>query len=393
MLRAAVFAVAAVSRYVGVAAQQELGTFDSNAAAQNPLKGMLTSPEWSTPPYLDTLPSSLEFYYVGIADVMESMTSFTGMDTFLEPRLAATASRGKHVVLRLILDYPNRPLPNDVPQFLIDGGLTMNAYTDFGGGLSPDYSSPALLAALDAVIAELGSRFDGDQRLGFLQIGLLGFWGEWHTFGLPDSQGIPAATKDRVIAAFSAAFSQTQVQVRVPWGAALTAGGVLGLHDDSFAYSTLDGADNGGVMVPWFFWPDVVAQGGDTVWQRAAMGGELRPELQETIFNDNYPASTEYHQDYTRCVDLTHATCAPFLIAFELLSHVFHCFWSSFSVNNRLPPGTCSTTKATLRTGATTTATPARRWTPRWPPPTAWDTLSSSPRWPSWTTTTKTRST
>ena len=304
MLRAAVPLFVAA----GAAAQNVvLPPHNPAAAAHNPLKGMLTSPDWSAPPYLDSLPSGLEFFYVGIDDVMESMTSFEGMDTYLEPRIAATASRDKHSVIRLMLDYPNRPLPNDVPQFLIDEGLTMTPYEDFGGGLSPDYSSPQLIAALEAVIAELGSRYDGDPRVGFVQIGLLGFWGEWHTWPY---EWIPAETKDAVIAAFSTAFTHTQIQVRVPWASAIEAGGVLGLHDDSFAYSTLDGDADGGGETPWYFWPSLVNHSppADTVWRTGAMGGELRPELQETIFNDDYPTGTHGHQDFVRCVEETHAT-------------------------------------------------------------------------------------
>eukprot|EP01052_Picozoa_sp_SAG31_P004429 SAG31_NODE_183_length_20987_cov_8.711078_13_plen_268_part_00 len=117
---------------------------------------------------------------------------------------------------------------------------------------------------------------------------------------------IPNETKEAVVAAFGTAFQQTQVQVRYPFSSATDRG--FGLHDDSFAYSTLDGEPNGGIDVDWFFWPKVVQAGADNLWQTGVMGGELRPELQETVFNPDYPAGTEYHQDYTLCVEQTHAT-------------------------------------------------------------------------------------
>ena len=70
MLRAAVPLFVAA----GAAAQNvALPPHNPAAAAHNPLKGMLTSPDWSAPPYLDSLPSGLEFFYVGIDDVMESV--------------------------------------------------------------------------------------------------------------------------------------------------------------------------------------------------------------------------------------------------------------------------------------------------------------------------------
>jgi hypothetical protein len=42
--------------------------------------------------------------------------------------------------------------------------------------------------------------------------------------------------------------------------------------------------------VSWFFWPSVVAAGAGEQWRLGAMGGELRPELQSTIFDADYAA-------------------------------------------------------------------------------------------------------
>ena len=109
------------------------------------------------------------------------MGSFPGFDTVVEPRLAASASRGKHAILRFYLDYPrdNATYVSHTPQFLIDGGLTMTAWWSDAlgaGGQSPDYADESLLSALDNFVAELGSRYDADARVGFVQLGLLGFW-------------------------------------------------------------------------------------------------------------------------------------------------------------------------------------------------------------------------
>ena len=70
-------------------------------------------------------------------------------------------------------------------------------------------------------------------------MGLLGFWGEWHTY--PHTSWIPADTKRRVIGAFAAAFNTTQLQLRYPndYKTAADRHGKarFGLHDDSFSYS------------------------------------------------------------------------------------------------------------------------------------------------------------
>eukprot|EP01052_Picozoa_sp_SAG31_P004428 SAG31_NODE_183_length_20987_cov_8.711078_12_plen_46_part_00 len=45
--------------------------------------------------------------------------------------------------------------------------------------MSPNYADLHLIAALESFIAEFGRRYDADPRIGFVQVGLLGYWGEW----------------------------------------------------------------------------------------------------------------------------------------------------------------------------------------------------------------------
>ena len=48
-----------------------------------------------------------------------------------------------------------------------------------------------------------------------------------------------------------------------------------------------------------------------------AMGGEVPPELQATIFDDNYAAGTQYKQDFGMCAEETHATYMLNYYAFQ----------------------------------------------------------------------------
>jgi len=305
----------------------------ANAAAARPapLKGFLTSPEWhnggyANPQYYNDPESTMEFYYIGLSDVMTGMTSFPGFDTVVEPRIAASASRGKHAILRFYMDYP-QPAGSYVshtPQFLIDDyNLQMTPWTSVdlnAVGSSPDYSDENLKTALANFAAALGNRYDGDNRIGYVQVGLLGFWGEWHTWTENSATHgwIPDATKMALIDAFDDAFETTQIQIRYPhWyavGAYQRQG--LGLHDDSFAHSTIDDGVYGTAM-SWFFWSQVQAIAATDFWMSGAMGGEVRPELQATIFDDNYAAGTQYKQDFGQCAETTHATYMLNYYAFE----------------------------------------------------------------------------
>ena len=120
--------------------------------------------------------------------------------------------------------------------------------------LTPDYEHPALRKVLRQFIAELGRKYDGDPRIGFITAGLLGHWGEWHTY--PQEKLFASkAVQAEVLDAYAAAFSATHVLLRYPAGAensslAPNAERAFGYHDDSFAWATLD---TGRKEDAWFY--------------------------------------------------------------------------------------------------------------------------------------------
>ena len=51
----------------------------------------------------------------------------------------------------------------------------------------PDWNDPFVLQRIGALMNALGLRYNDDPRIGTIDIGLYGSWGEWHTAGLPDT--------------------------------------------------------------------------------------------------------------------------------------------------------------------------------------------------------------
>ncbi|GAA2896997.1 hypothetical protein GCM10020220_103580 [Nonomuraea rubra] len=181
----------------------------------NPLEGFI--------PYAGaytTFPHSMEWFYLPVNAVMTGPHRFDWRA--LEEQLDAIAARGHQAAFRFYLDYPGKP--SGVPQFLLDQGLLTRPYDDFGNNgqsVSPDYDDPNLTAALDRFIAALGRRYDGDPRIGFVQLGLLGFWGEWHTWphnGDPGTENWFASPAEqlRVLDAYDRAFDRTRLMVPLP---------------------------------------------------------------------------------------------------------------------------------------------------------------------------------
>ena len=124
-------------------------------------------------------------------------------------------ARGKQVIFRVYLDYPSKP--SGVPDWLLAKGLKTRPYTDYGGGRSPDYDDPQLVAGLERLIAALGKRYDRDPRVAFIALGTLGYWGEWHTY--PHNDWFASdATQQRVVSAYHRAFPDKILMGRYPEG-------------------------------------------------------------------------------------------------------------------------------------------------------------------------------
>lgn len=314
------------------------------APADNPLKGFMPFYDAygsADSPIANDFPHSMEWFYVPLRNLMNGPNSFT-FETGMEPQLQSIASRGHQAALRVYLDYPSKP--TGIPQFLLDGGLEVRPYTFFGNSLrrtdsvSPNYDDPNLVAALESFIAEFGRRYDGDPRIGFITLGLIGFWGEWHTWpmdgytqetsvykALPDPEEenwMPSEeTQLRIIQAYDNAFNKTRLLLRYPM---VRPGGRearpghrevyrsmefnIGYHDDSFAYNTLYGED-------WYFMGKMEWRGGINKWKTEPIGGELRPEIQLTVWAD--PPTAKDTEDFSAAVDGTHVS---WLIAHHLFT-------------------------------------------------------------------------
>jgi hypothetical protein len=142
-----------------------LGTANPDVAIGNPLKGLVTSPAWTGAQTPSRLPTSLEFFYFGLDEIMVGNNKFDW--TVLDRVLQDAASRYKHVIWRVYCHYPGRSLA--VPKYLLEQGV------DIDDG-SPVYDDAKLLTALEQFIKALGARYDGHKSLAFVQLGLLGYW-------------------------------------------------------------------------------------------------------------------------------------------------------------------------------------------------------------------------
>lgn len=272
------------------------------APLDNPLKGLV--------PYAGNVtrffPHSMEFNYLPLSALVRGLGQYDWRP--LEALLDDIASRGHQTVFRLYLEYPGKK--NSIPAYLLRDGLTVHQWANTDDGSkneTPDYQNTTLRKLLIDFIAALGRRYDGDKRIGFITAGLLGLWGEWHTYPRTDLWASKDVQRD-VMDAYASAFKITPVLLRYPvaQGDSVQAANAqlpFGYHDDSFAWATLD---TGRKEDDWFFVPALRRAGAADKWKRFPVGGEIRPEAWGKVFD----ASTDVKeiQNFERCVRETHAS-------------------------------------------------------------------------------------
>jgi hypothetical protein len=82
-----------------------------------------------------------------------------------------------------------RVMPHDsfdlVPEWYKREGRLIRFDTKSKPGCIPDYSDPLFQESTERLIGLLGERYANDPRLCALDIGTLGFWGEWHNCSVP----------------------------------------------------------------------------------------------------------------------------------------------------------------------------------------------------------------
>ncbi|MFF5228824.1 fibronectin type III domain-containing protein [Dactylosporangium sp. NPDC000521] len=267
-------------------------------------------------------PRSLAWSYFGLSEVMTNAANCASYDwSIVDSALNEIASYGNQAAIRFFMEYPggtgSHP-GNSIPH-CFDGHVTYRNNT-FWGTVSPDYDSPYLLSALSNFIAAFGARYDGDPRIGFINLGIVGLWGEWHTwpFDTDTADGYPNlmptdAHGAQIIQAFDAAFNKTKLEIRYPdsaGGAANTRD--IGYHDDSFCYR--EGSPLAGVTLPqslggasYSQLQRAVNMGVENKWITSSMGGEVRPEIQSSAFT-SWPGGSGQVDNMKACIELEHTT-------------------------------------------------------------------------------------
>ena len=206
-----------------------LAPVGAGADLPNPLRGQY---RWfGTEPTPSTVTSNDVYYrdqvYWGRIEKADNAWDFSLIDA----GLADAGARGGKFGFRVMAYCPGcwmsyrADLPAVTPPF-----VPLQAGTDV-----PDWNAPAFLAQWQELMAELGRRYGDDPRLGYVDVGGYGSYGEWH---VGEGARISDANGLAVVKAVTNAFPTKHVLINTMTPvdftlAALEANPNLGLRTDS----------------------------------------------------------------------------------------------------------------------------------------------------------------
>ncbi|PKH37735.1 protein of unknown function [Nocardioides alpinus] len=207
----------------------------------NPLRGQY---RWlGGEPTTATVTSNDVYYrdqvYWGRIETSDNVWDFSWLDA----GLADAGARGGTFGFRVMAYCPGCWMESreDLP------AVTPSFVPRQAGGYVPDWNSPGFLAQWRELMAELGRRYGDDPRLGYVDVGGYGSYGEWHVDAgerVSDANGL--AIVEAVTSAFPTKHVLINTMTPVPFTlAALKASPNLGLRTDNLGcpdmYSTVPG--------------------------------------------------------------------------------------------------------------------------------------------------------
>lgn len=169
-------------------AQQEQAIFeprplDPDIELVNPMRGLFRWNNQEVAPQPRPSYDSYRRYSWKTFEPAPGVYDFSALEKDLVE--AERAGRKHALRIRSMVLGNGMDIPEHLAAKLERGWWSRNTYI-------PDWNDPDYLEAVDAFAKELARRYDGDPRIGYVEIGAYGTWGEWNTY--PFSEDYPVAS-------------------------------------------------------------------------------------------------------------------------------------------------------------------------------------------------------
>jgi len=236
---------------------------------KNPLKG------WNSGWWVDKEIASVGFQYIPWKDFepVDDQFDFAAVEEII----ARPGSRGRHLILRLYADWQGDDASSFAPAWLYSD-LGVARMFDSTGRYVTDYNDSNFLAEAKEAIQALGERYDDDPRSYAFELGVIGYWGEWHTFSFNGDFTLSDETKSFILNAYSESFTHAKLMGRYPWREPLSGATNIGYHNDFFRL----------VEHSHEFDQSILDQ---SKWLNGPIGGEMPPSIVQSEQDKRFQTS------------------------------------------------------------------------------------------------------
>jgi len=140
---------------------------------------------------------------------------------FLDKVLKETRESGQKLAFRVMCCSTSRNAPYH-PKWLVEvGGKEITATTGGSSFPIPDMDDPIVLERHLDFIRRLGEKYDGHPDLDHVDLGSIGWWGEWHLSGSKANKFPTLENRKKVVDAYLAAFRRTPLLMLIGGGECL----------------------------------------------------------------------------------------------------------------------------------------------------------------------------
>lgn len=206
---------------------------------------------------------------------------------FLDETLAQTRAAGQRLAFRVMCcsTSPGRPYQ---PDWLAQAGckvLTVD-YSGQEGLTIPDLDDPNTLARHLRLIERLGARYDGHPDIDHIDLGTVGWWGEWHMSSSKTARMPTPETRRLIIDTYVNAFRRTPLLMLIGDAESLT---YAVEHGTGWRADCL--GDMGGFSKNWYHmrdaYPRLVQEAGvQDAWKKAPIAWETCWEMRRWVQED-----------------------------------------------------------------------------------------------------------
>ena len=134
-----------------------------------------------------------------------------------------------------------------------------------------NFNNEKFISEAREAIKALSMRYDSDPRIYAFQLGVIGYWGEWHSYGFSEDFYLTHETKNQILGIYKDNFKNKKLMGRYPWIEPLKSTGGIGFHNDYF-----------GPVQHSNEFDEAIFDGNK--WIEGPIGGEYPPQISQNDF-------------------------------------------------------------------------------------------------------------